>query len=593
MPSNNAPDANRKEPPPPPFQYDLRLEIGVKDVNETIPVVAIFRDLIRRMKSAADGNYLEALSATDKLYFENKEMTSEEFQRAFHVDKVEGKTTKVMLGFKIRTLTKLSEIKTRLINTYLKPHNLFLRTHVGGFENGVKTYSYGYLKYDHPDHPDLSALKQRFARHISDAWKNLDKDERKKWKAELPNLFYGTTGIMLPLSFSKERIVAESDIKPKIVTVGLVVSAPAKYGKFAKLLLDATLLNRKINNLIPFALGKEDSYGYYCMVAEQARLIEAHRNIPIAQVPIDASSIKGHMGQPLPAILNSNVLIQRVSYDPQQNKYHVSTTASKYKEVHQWIQQVIQENNFPYNPSIRPLQYGPSASYASVFRDAISVASGTVDDKPYIPAPTNPWKNRPPLDISYTPTDEAFPPLETKKPAPATASTMSETLDEDTIQSAISSAIKKLEDRHRADLEQLKLDFQSKLDAVERQMKDLGKQIAVQTYEALIKDDSPLVTKIEHEILRQDVSLIKTQLTTILGILQPSLSNQEPAPAPRPKVPLHPYHTPPHLHEDPTKRSRIHSSPIPMASLEDVYTQDFHDSSAASIPEEEMEGCEA
>lgn len=236
------------------------------------------------------------------------------------------------------------------------------------------------------------------------------------------------------MNFTKERIVAECEVKPKISTFGLVVSTPAKYGKFAKILLDNAILNRKVNNLIPFALGKEDKYGYYCMVAEQARFIESHRNIQVSHVPIDASSIKGSQGQTLHDVLNSNSSIHRVSFDPQENKYHVSTTSTKYKEVHLWIQQALQGHKFPYGPLIRPMQYGSSTSYSSVFRDAISVASVTVEEKPTPTTPSNPWKNRPPLDISYVPTDAAFPPL--------ASSTTSETLDEDTIQSAISSAIK-------------------------------------------------------------------------------------------------------------------------------------------------------
>lgn len=580
--STTSPDGIRKDAPPTLYHYDLRLEIGVKDASETVPVVAIFRDLVTRMKAAADDNDLVVLSANDKPYVEQTEMSSTEFQKAFQVDKTEGKSTKVMLGFKIRSATKLSDLKSRLMHTYLKPHNLFLRTHSGGFENGVKTYNYGYLKYDHPDHPDISALNQRFARRISETWKSMDKEDRKKWKAELPNLFYGTTGIMLPMIFTKEKIIAACEGKEKIITTGLVVSTPAKYGKFAKILLDSIILTKKMNNLIPFALGKEDTKGYYFIAAEQARFIESHRNIPIMQVPIDATSIKGAKGETLQEVLNANPSIHRVSFDPQQNKYHVSTTASKYKDVHQWINQVLREHQFSYGPVIRAMKYGSVTSYASIFREAMSVASESFDASPMKSTPTNPWKNRPPLDISYTHTDTAFPPLPTRKQTPATASTTSETLDEETIQSAISSAIKKLEDRHKEDLDQLKQEFQRKLDTVERQMKDLGKQIAVQTYQALVKDDSPLATKTDQEILRQDVRLIKTQLQTLIQMLQ------QPAPAHGPVMP----HTPPKGHDTAPKRTRTTTSPIKMMSFEEVYTQDNLGSSTTSIPEEDMEGCE-
>jgi hypothetical protein len=101
-------------------------------------------------------------------------------------------------------------------------------------------------------------------------------------------------------------------------------------------------------------------------------------------------------------------------------------------------------------------------------------------------------------------------------------STTSETFDEDTIQSAISSAIKKLEEQHRAELNQLKMDMQTKIDEVTNKMKDLGEQVAMQTYQALVKDESPLVTKVDHAHLQHEMSAISTQLTTLIRMFQKS-----------------------------------------------------------------------
>lgn len=104
------------------YDYDLRLEIGVKQHGEAVPVVAIFHDLIQHMKNAVDANTpLVILTATDKLFIEEKDMTSNKFQKAFQVDHTEGKNSKVLLGFKMRTTAKLSEIKKRLMHTYLIP----------------------------------------------------------------------------------------------------------------------------------------------------------------------------------------------------------------------------------------------------------------------------------------------------------------------------------------------------------------------------------------------------------------------------------------------------------------------------------------
>ena len=585
-------------PKPVEYHYDLRLEIGVPEGSDKISVVAIFRDFANRMKAAADvGTPFVILTATDRLYFEGKDMSSEEFQKAFQVDHIEGKAAKVLLGFKLRTMTKLSELKKRLMHTYLIPCNLFLREHVGGFDNGVKTYSYGFLKGDHPDHPDTSVLSQRFARHISDSWKKLDKEDRKKWRQQFPNLFFGTSGIMLPLTFTKERIVTKFGDKEKLGTNALMVSTPAKYGKLMKVLLDIAVFNKKINNLIPFALNRENPEGYYYLLAEQARFIENHRNIPIMNIPLDAVNKPGTKGQKLLDILNGNAAIQRVAYDPKQHKYHVSTVAAKYREVHQWITSVLQENCFSYEPHIRPMKYGngtiQSTSYSTIFQDAVSIANTTYDASTIKTTQSNAWKNRPPLNISYVPTDEAFPLLpQPKKSVPVTPSTASETFDEDTIQSAISTAIKKLEEQHQAELSQLKLEFQQKLDAVEHQMKNLADQVVSKTYQALVKDESPLVTKADHAHLQHEISVVTSKLTTIIELFQNS------------KIPLPPtdiVHTTPYPSGEPlppsfssrtTKRPKPTLSPIKMSVCEDMYTQEKSVSSATSDPDEGMEGCD-
>jgi hypothetical protein len=100
---------------------------------------------------------------------------------------------------------------------------MFLREHTGGFDHGVKTYAYGFLKHDHPDHPDAYVLNQRFARLIQEAWKNLDQDDKKKWRYELPTLFFGKSGITLPINFTKEKVTAVSETKAKLAMQVLMV----------------------------------------------------------------------------------------------------------------------------------------------------------------------------------------------------------------------------------------------------------------------------------------------------------------------------------------------------------------------------------
>ena len=129
----------------------VKLEVGTKPGSGPVQIVVIFKDLVKHMKEAVGDEPLVVLTATDKLFFENKDMDSEEFQKAFKVDKIKGRVYKVMLGFKLRTTTTLYDIKQRLMKPYLIPNDLFMREHVGGFVHGVNYHSYGFLKGDHPD----------------------------------------------------------------------------------------------------------------------------------------------------------------------------------------------------------------------------------------------------------------------------------------------------------------------------------------------------------------------------------------------------------------------------------------------------------
>lgn len=572
------------------YHYDLRLEIGVKNDSGTIPVVAIFYDLVRRLKEAADdGCPVAILTATDKPFHENEQMSRDDFQKQFQVDNTEGKVSKVLLGFKMHSMTKLTDLKRRLMHTYLIPHNLFLRTHAGGFQHGVKTYSYGFLKDDHPDHPDIGMLTQRFARLTNEAWKKLDKDEKNKWRKALPQTFSDHAGLVIPVLFTKERVAASYETKEKISTSALMVSTPLKYGRLLKSLLDVAIAAKKLNNLIPFALSRDNPEGYYFVVAHQARFIENHRNIPIMEVPADASLQPGKRGETLLGLLNGNSAIHRVVYDFNQNKYHVSTTAAKYREIHQWITKSLDDHQFPYGPKVRPMKYvngsnGASPlSYSEIFKDTISMASDSYTTRTVKPPQTNAWKNRPPFAISYDLNDATFPVLSpTKTPTPATPSTTSETFEEDTIQSAISIAIKKLEDQHSAALKKLKQEMQSKIDEVSNQMKELGQQVATQTYQALVKEGSPLATKTDHAHLQHEMSMISTQLATLIGILKKDAIN---LPSALPDIT--PQSPPRH-----SKRSKPTTTPEKKPAFDQPLTQDYSVSSATSDLDEGMEGCE-
>ena len=101
---------------PDEHKYDLRLEISVKEGSGTIKVASIFRALAQRMKAAANGKPLVILTATDQLYFDQKEMSAEEFQKAFKVDNTDGRVSKVILGFKLRTTASVRDQATNHVS---------------------------------------------------------------------------------------------------------------------------------------------------------------------------------------------------------------------------------------------------------------------------------------------------------------------------------------------------------------------------------------------------------------------------------------------------------------------------------------------
>ena len=102
--------------------YDVKLEVCERPGTDDIPIVGIFRDLVNKMKAAVDAEKpLVVLTATDQMFFDEKEISSDDFKKAFKVANIEGKNRKVLLGFKLRTMTPLYEIKQRLLKSYLIP----------------------------------------------------------------------------------------------------------------------------------------------------------------------------------------------------------------------------------------------------------------------------------------------------------------------------------------------------------------------------------------------------------------------------------------------------------------------------------------
>ena len=194
-------------------------------------------------------------------------------------------------------------------------------------------------------------------------------------------------------------------------------------------------------------------------------------------------------------------------------------------------------------------------------------------------------KQRPPLDISYTLTDEAFPPLKSqKRNEGATQSTASETFDEETIQSAISSAIKTLQDQHRQELNQLRQQFEAKVHTMEKKILDIGEQVVAQTYQSLVQEDSPLATKADHMQLQLQINSIQTQLAQIIQMISKSSDHPNSSNAKVTAV-----ETPPRVGHKRPNSNRTPEKP----SREEILCDDTKTvSSATSDLDVGMEGCE-
>ena len=108
----------------------------------------------------------------------------------------------------------------------------------------------------------------------------------------------------------------------------------------------------------------------------------------------------------------------------------------------------------------------------------------------------------------------------------------------------------------------------------------------MQTYKALVNEDSPLVTKMDHAHLQHEMSVITSQLSTLIRMFKQSndkvLYPQELSPPGSP-------HTSP-LRTG--KRLKQNRTPEKAGLVYDLFTQESNASSATSDPDEGMEGCE-
>jgi hypothetical protein len=141
---------------------------------------------------------------------------------------------------------------------------------------------------------------------------------------------------------------------------------------------------------------------------------------------------------------------------------------------------------------------------------------------------------------------------------------------------------------------QLKMEMQQKIEKMESQMKELGQQVAIQTYQALVNEESPLATKTDHANLQHDMTRISMQLSTLITMFQtapPSQHNLAQISCDLNAL-ANPNASSSSSPPRNTKRSKPNLTPVKMNMLEEVFTQDCSVSSASSTPDEGMEGCE-
>jgi hypothetical protein len=130
------------------YQYDLKLEVGISTGVETVSVTAIFADFLQGMTAAA-GHPLLVFGTLDNPVSMDHPTDGAAFKTDFCVEVVEGKTRKIILGFKLESPTPMSTLKHRMF-AYLQEHKLFLRVLYGGFAHGIHSPHLGYLIEEAP-----------------------------------------------------------------------------------------------------------------------------------------------------------------------------------------------------------------------------------------------------------------------------------------------------------------------------------------------------------------------------------------------------------------------------------------------------------
>ena len=127
--------------------------------------------------------------------------------------------------------------------------------------------------------------------------------------------------------------------------------------------------------------------------------------------------------------------------------------------------------------------------------------------------------------------------------------------------------------------------MQNKMTFMETQLKEIGKQVVNQTYEALLTEESPLVTKTDHAHLQSEMSLISKQLSTLIQMISKGRVSSDMS-ANQMEITMSPPRSSKRLKQNTTPQKTNYTT------HGDLSTQESDVASATSSHDEGMEGCE-
>ena len=359
--------------------YDLRLEVNIEESDKTIHVVKIFRQLLVKLAETADSP-IAVFDIHGKPVDVAALPAKTEFEKAFGVESISGKNRKVALGFKLRTSTWLSWIKSRLMQSFLQPNGLYLRIQTGGFAAGIAQDYIGFWLKEYPTHADLPILTTALMADIKEYWNNLSAATKNDWKDKHPDIATDDNIASHAFHLESGRIYGENPDGKVVSTGALKLMAPKKFSAFARFLLDGVVVARKAAPyMVPGALRYEEKTMYYNLLTQQCLFMENHRNIQIRNIAAADLTTPGLTATTIHQVISGSDSVLRITHDVATKCLNISVQKETYIAVLDWLEETLATHGFGFNPQVkrttpsrRPTS--PTASrYSGLFTEAASV----------------------------------------------------------------------------------------------------------------------------------------------------------------------------------------------------------------------------